>query len=249
MSMVNRILISFKLFFLHKGKKRIINFSSSFLANADRIALPLTGPGGKIAVFETKKPGRIPDGVQPVLINGTSVMDFAFDPFDNSRYAKPARVLLVYEDKSASIFIFIFISRLAVACDDGYVRVWKIPEGGLVQQVNEPDMMFAAHADKITILKFHPLAKDVILTAAFDRTVKIWDLTKTEEPQIELDVRHFVTKFIANKINELILTSIFFLVFRVTPISCTACSSASVAVSWPLSVETGRSVFLTPASP
>ena len=41
--------------------------------------------GGKIAVFETSKPGRIPDGVLPVLINGTTVMDFAFDPFDNGR--------------------------------------------------------------------------------------------------------------------------------------------------------------------
>ena len=142
--------------------EQAFKYYSSVLANADRIALPLTGPGGKIAVFETRKPGRIPDGVQPVLINGTSVMDFAFDPFDNS--------------------------RLAVACDDGYVRIWKIPDGGLVQQVNEPDMMFAAHADKITIVKFHPLAKDVILTSAFDRTVKIWDLNRTEEPQIELEV-------------------------------------------------------------
>ena len=34
-----------------------------FHANADRVAVPLTGPGGKIAVFETRKTGRIPDGV------------------------------------------------------------------------------------------------------------------------------------------------------------------------------------------
>ena len=56
-----------------------------FIANAKRVAVPLDGPGGKIAVFETSKPGRIPDGVVPVLINGTTVMDFAFDPFDNGR--------------------------------------------------------------------------------------------------------------------------------------------------------------------
>ena len=47
--------------------------------------MPLSGPGGKIAMFETSKPGRIADGVIPVLINGTTVMDFAFDPFDNGR--------------------------------------------------------------------------------------------------------------------------------------------------------------------
>eukprot|EP00095_Tigriopus_kingsejongensis_P005020 maker-scaffold139_size317827-snap-gene-2.28 protein:Tk05020 transcript:maker-scaffold139_size317827-snap-gene-2.28-mRNA-1 annotation:"coronin-7 isoform x3" len=130
-------------------------------ANADRIALPLTGPGGKIAVFETRKPGRIADGVTPVLINATTVMDFAFDPFNNA--------------------------RLATACDDGHVRVWTIPEGGLTHQVNTPTALFPAHADKIQIIKFHPLAKDVIVTAAFDRTVKIWDLNNTDEPKIELE--------------------------------------------------------------
>ena len=124
--------------------------SDFFHANAERVAVPLTGPGGKIAVFETRKTGRIPDGVTPVLINGCNVMDFGFDPFDGS--------------------------RLAVACDDGRVRVWAVPEGGLLQQTNEPQISFAAHADKIQLIKFHPLAKDVLLTAAFDRSVRIWNL-------------------------------------------------------------------------
>ena len=55
------------------------------LANENRVAVPMDGPGGKLAIFEAAKPGRIPDGVLPVLINGTTVMDFAFDPFDNGR--------------------------------------------------------------------------------------------------------------------------------------------------------------------
>ena len=51
----------------------------------NRVAVPIAGPGGKIAIFDTYKPGRIPDGVQPALINGSTVLDFAFDPFDNNR--------------------------------------------------------------------------------------------------------------------------------------------------------------------
>ena len=78
-------------------KGNLIN-PNDLVANPDRIALPLTGPGGKVAVFETSKPGRIPDGVTPVLINGTGVMDFAFDPFDHS--------------------------RIVCACDDGQIRIW-----------------------------------------------------------------------------------------------------------------------------
>ena len=60
-----------------------------------------------MAIFETKKPGRIPDGVTPVLINGTTVLDFDFDPFDNS--------------------------RIAASCDDGTIRIWIIPEEGLTR--------------------------------------------------------------------------------------------------------------------
>ncbi len=125
--------------------------------------MPLTGPGGKIAVFETRRPGRIPDGVTPVLINGTTVLDFAFDPFDTT--------------------------RLAAACDDGYIRSWKIPQGGLLQQENEPAVTFPAHGDKIQIVKWHPLAQDLLVTCAFDRTVKLWDLNDANEPKIELEVK------------------------------------------------------------
>ena len=105
--------------------------SNFFKANPDRIVVPLAGmffkkrfkitlrriliffssfnigPGGKLAIFETKKPGRIPDGVTPVLINGTTVLDFDFDPFDNS--------------------------RIAASCDDGTIRIWIIPEEGLTR--------------------------------------------------------------------------------------------------------------------
>ena len=56
-------------------------------ANVDRVAVPLAGPGGKIGVFETSKAGRLPDGVLPSVINGVTVLDFEFDPFDNSRCA------------------------------------------------------------------------------------------------------------------------------------------------------------------
>ena len=108
-----------------------------------------------------KRPGRIPDGVTPVLINGATVMDFALDPFDPT--------------------------RLVAVCDDGHLRLWKIPEDGLKQQVNKPDLLFPAHADKIQIVQFHPLASDVAVTAAFDRTVKIWDLNDVEQPKIELE--------------------------------------------------------------
>lgn len=51
------------------------------------MAVPLSGLGGKIAVLELKKTGRLPDGVMPALVHGATVMDFQWDPFDNQRLA------------------------------------------------------------------------------------------------------------------------------------------------------------------
>ena len=60
-------------------------YTNYFTVNEDRIAVPLSGPGGKLAIFETKRMGRIEAGVTPVLINDTTVLDFAFDPFVKTR--------------------------------------------------------------------------------------------------------------------------------------------------------------------
>lgn len=126
-----------------------------FQANPERVAVPLSGPGGKIAIFELSKTGRLPDGVIPALVHGNNVMDFTWDPFDTK--------------------------RLAVACDDGVVKLWKIPENGLTEQTNEVDAEFIAHSDKIYFIKFHPTAKDVLASGSYDMTIKLWDLTTLTE--------------------------------------------------------------------
>ena len=129
---------------------------NGFHANSKRVAVPLAGPGGKIAVYELSKPGRLPDGVIPSLVNGSNIMDFQWDPFD--------------------------ATKLAVACDDGIVRLWNVPENGLTEPTNEPQSELAAHSDKIYFIRFHPSAKNVLLTASYDMTIKIWNLeTNTEQ--------------------------------------------------------------------
>nr|XP_050860799.1 coronin-7 isoform X2 [Vespula vulgaris] len=131
--------------------RQISGECDGFHANSDRVAVPLSGPGGKIAVLELKKTGRLPDGVMPALVHGATVMDFQWDPFNNQ--------------------------RLAVACDDGMIRLWEIPESGLAEPTNEPSHVIEAHADKIYLIKYHPLASDVLASASYDMTVKLWDLS------------------------------------------------------------------------
>lgn len=131
-----------------------------FQANHERVAVPLAGPGGKIAIYELSKTGRLPDGVIPSLVNGSNIMDFQWDPF-NPR-------------------------RLAVACDDGTVKFWTVPEEGLKEPINTPDSELVAHTDKIYFIKFHPCAKDVLLTASYDMTMKVWNVNDTQKERIVL---------------------------------------------------------------
>lgn len=119
--------------------------------------MPLSGSGGKIAVLELGSPGRLPDGVIPSLVNGSNIMDFQFSPFDNR--------------------------LIAVACDDGTIKLWEIPEGGLKESTNIPSRELNAHSEKIHFIKFHPLVKDVLLTASFDMSIKLWDLNTMELKQ------------------------------------------------------------------
>ncbi|XP_030763580.1 coronin-7 isoform X2 [Sitophilus oryzae] len=134
-----------------------------FHANPERVAVPLSGPGGKIAIFELGKPGKLPDGVIPTLVHGNYIMDFAWDPFDTH--------------------------RLAVAGDDGVIKLWKIPENGLAEPTNEPEDQFNAHPEKIYFVKFHPTAKDILASGSYDMTIRIWDLSASapESPKIVLE--------------------------------------------------------------
>ena len=89
--------------------KTVPGESNGFAANPDRVAVPIAGPGGKIAVFEASRPGRIPDGVQPVLINGATVLDFGFDPFDNT--SKFALFFTFWNTLTSHIPITVIITR------------------------------------------------------------------------------------------------------------------------------------------
>ena len=104
--------------------------------------------------MEVAKAGRLPDGVIPSLINGSSVMDFTWDPFNDA--------------------------KLYCGQDDGNLNVWTIPDGGLTEPVNTPDLSVGgAHGDKLTIVKCNPMAEGIVATAGQDHLVKIWHITAT----------------------------------------------------------------------
>ena len=50
------------------------------------------------------------------------------------------------------------------------------------------------HQEKIYFIKYHPLASDVLASASYDMTIRIWDLTSGEE-RIKLDGHKDVVRY------------------------------------------------------
>ncbi|XP_023567541.1 coronin-7 isoform X2 [Octodon degus] len=124
--------------------------SDGFCANQLRVAVPLLGSGGQVAVLELKKPGRLPDTTLPTLQNKAAVTDLTWDPFDPH--------------------------RLAVAGEDARIRLWRVPPGGLNAVLTTPEAVLTGHTEKIYSLRFHPLAANVLASSSYDLTIRIWNL-------------------------------------------------------------------------
>lgn len=123
-----------------------------FQVNSKRAAVPIEGPGGKIAVFELSKTGRLPESGIPVLENKCGVMDFVMSPFDEQ--------------------------TIAVACENASVKLWKTGEEGLTETTDEPAAVLRGHRDRATIVRYHPTANNVLTSASFDLSINIWDVNK-----------------------------------------------------------------------
>lgn len=128
--------------------------SDCFAANKERVAVVIGSGGNFLAVLELSKPGRVPViADMPGILSGVSIMDFCWDPFD--------------------------CNRLAVACENGFLQIWQIPSN-LTEKLEEPDFSVRGHSERITSVKFHPCARDVIATASSDLSICIWDLCSRE---------------------------------------------------------------------
>ncbi|XP_062610316.1 coronin-7-like [Saccostrea cucullata] len=140
---------------IRKLDRTVPGESNFFVANKARCVVPIEGSGGLLSVFELNSPGKLPDTGIPNLEHHTKVTDYAWDPFNDN--------------------------RLVVACDDAKIWVWEIPKNGLTETLMTPKGTLLGHMEKIYFVVFHPLARDIIVTSAYDMTVRIWDLAEMKE--------------------------------------------------------------------
>jgi coronin-1B/1C/6 len=134
-------------------------------ASAKYYVVALFGGGGPMHVGRLDRPGRFASGTSQLVSGHTgSVLDFDFNPFDDSMFAS--------------------------ASEDTTIKLWSIPddweptdEKGLAKAGNdltESLVDLTGHRKKVTLLRFHPTAANVLASTSADYTVKTWDVEKNE---------------------------------------------------------------------
>lgn len=130
-----------------------------FKANERFCAVPI-GNNNKLAIIANKG-HRVESTLMPSLIVANcKIGDFAFNPFDNF--------------------------EVAIGCSDGTVKIWSIPENGLISSSEVPSSELTGHTDRITIVEYHPTASGILTTASTDLTIRIWD-TKSAQQKLLID--------------------------------------------------------------
>lgn len=110
--------------------------------------------GGAFVVLPADGKGRVPPDVPKFTGHRGTVMDIAWDPFDDN--------------------------VIASCSDDCTIKIWRVPEP-MHSDVTEPIMELIGHDRKVGQVLYHPVAKDILLSSAFDFTCRIWNAGTGEE--------------------------------------------------------------------
>ena len=128
--------------------------SNVIKANSDFLAVPWA-QAGTVCVNPLNRNGAIPEDT-PLIYNINNdgerapINEFNFAPHDNS--------------------------LLAIAGQDGSAGFYRIPVGGLTEDIKDSELRIQASDKRLLSIDWHPLASGVVFTSAADKTVAFWDV-------------------------------------------------------------------------
>ena len=65
---------------------------------------------------------------------------------------------------------------IASSSEDGTIKIWDIPEGGLVTNLTVPLLTFDYHQRRCINIQWHPVASNVLMSVSQDPSIVIWNL-------------------------------------------------------------------------
>ncbi|XP_003727017.2 coronin-like protein cor-1 isoform X1 [Strongylocentrotus purpuratus] len=116
--------------------------------------------GGTFVVLPLDHIGRISASFSKICGHTGNVMDIKWDPFDDH--------------------------NIASAAEDGKVRVWQIPDGGLTENMENPKITLNGHLRRCSAIEWHPTAKNILASAGYDKQLLIWNVG-TGEIAVKID--------------------------------------------------------------
>jgi len=137
------------------GEQQYIKASTKYWSVA------MFGGGGPLVVGRHDRPGRFEDGASPILKGHSgTILDTDWSPFDES--------------------------MLATASEDSTIKFWSIPDdweptdekgmGKKGDDFSDSLTELDGHRKKVTLIRFHPTASNIMLSTSADHTVKTWDI-------------------------------------------------------------------------
>lgn len=127
---------------------------SPLLACSDKFwAIPWQGTGGPIYVSRHGAYGKVEQTAAILDGHRGAIQDLAFSPFHSD--------------------------ILASAADDCKIKIWKIPEEGIIGQnlvAGDEAASLDSHTHSARSCNFHPTVAGLLATSSYDMTIKLWDV-------------------------------------------------------------------------
>lgn len=124
-------------------------------ANTKYWAVSKAGGGGPMYICRHDDPGRKVEGTDLFTVNVQKgkALDFDFHPF--------------------------IPSLIASASEDTTIAVTAIPEK-ITANISKAEVVMKGHQKKTHLMKWHPTANNVIVSASWDKTIKLWNVENGE---------------------------------------------------------------------
>jgi coronin-7 len=129
-------------------------YGNNIAASATFMAFPWEHAGSSLAVLPIDDCGRKSKTMPLLHAHTDTVTDLAFSPFDDG--------------------------LLATGSQDGLVKLWHIPEGGLKESLLDAECTFSHRQKRVETVCFHPTS-DFMLCATSIGSITLYDLMSEKE--------------------------------------------------------------------